>query len=191
MQAFNQIKISEVQLIWIPSHVNIFGNERADSLAKQSLSLPVVNSTNYLEVEEVFSIIKSHVIDEWQIKYENDPRGHHYKCICPSVDTSIKFLDLNRRKEVQLSRLRLGKVNLNERLFLMKKHKDGLCDTCRVTESIDHLLLSCKKELISNILSDKCALYNVDFNLKSLLGIGCIQSEVYRLVSLINKEKVV
>ena len=190
-QAFNQIKISKVLLIWIPSHVNILGNERADSLAKQSLSMSTVNSTNYLELQEVFSIIKSHVINEWQCYYDDDPKGHHYKVICPVVNTEIKYFDPNRKKEVQISRLRLGKVNLNERLLIMKKHKDGLCNLCKVTENINHVLLDCKKENISNILRDKCVLYKEEFSTKTLLGIGFMQSEVYRLVSLINKGKVV
>src|SRR6218665_2418443 len=121
IQTFNQIRISKVHLIWIPSHANILGNESADALAKLSLNLPDMNSTNYLELSEVFSVITSHVINEWQNIYDSDSKGQHYKCICPEVNTNIKFTDLNRRKEVQISRLRLGKVNLNERLLLIKK----------------------------------------------------------------------
>ena len=191
LRTFNKIKISKVHLIWIPSHVNILGNEKVDALAKQSLSLPIINSTSYLELQEVFSIIKSHVVNEWQKKYDSDPKGQHYKYICPVVDTNIKFVDFNRKKEVQISRLRLGKANLNERLLLMKKLESGLCNLCKVPESINHLLLTCRKENISNILRDVCVLYKVDFNTKNLLDIGCIQSEVYRLISLIYKGKVV
>ena len=187
MMILNQIKMSKICFIWIPSHVNILGNERADSLAKQSLNLPDINSTNYLELQEIFSLIKSHVVNEWQRKYDGDPKGRHYKLICPVVDTSIKFTDPNRRQEVQISRLRLGKVNLNERLLLMKKHKNGLCSLCKVTENIDHLLLNCKKENISNCLRDACVLYKMDFNIKNLLGVGCMQSKVYNLVNIISK----
>src|SRR5688572_23543833 len=191
LRTFNKIKISKVHLIWIPSHVNILGNEKVDALAKQSFSLPIINSTSYLELQEVFSIIKSNVVNEWQKKYDSDPKGQHYKYICPVVDTNIKFVDFNRKKEVQISRLRLGKANLNERLLLMKKLESGLCNLCKVPESINHLLLTCRKENISNILRDVCVLYKVDFNTKNLLDIGCIQSEVYRLISLIYKGKVV
>ena len=65
-----------------------------------------------------------------------------------------------------------------------------LCDTCEVTESIEHILLECKKENISNILKDKCNSYKSEFNLKSLLDVGCLQSAVYNLVKIINKGKI-
>ena len=91
IQTFNQIRISKVHLIWIPSHVNILGNERADALAKLSLNMPDINSTNYLELPEVFSVVKSHIINEWQKMYDNDSKGQHYKCICPEVNEKYQI----------------------------------------------------------------------------------------------------
>src|SRR6218665_2328125 len=37
------IQTFKVHFIWIPSHVNILGNERADALAKISLNIPSIN----------------------------------------------------------------------------------------------------------------------------------------------------
>jgi len=56
-----------------------------------------INSSNYLELPEVFSLIKSHVISELQRNYENNSKGQHYKCICREVNTNIKLTDTNRR----------------------------------------------------------------------------------------------
>ena len=41
LQTFNQIKISKVQLIWIPSHGSTLGGEGSDALAKTLLNMPL------------------------------------------------------------------------------------------------------------------------------------------------------
>src|SRR6218665_2289532 len=142
-------------------------------------------------VAEYFSTIKSHVSNEWQRNYDSDSKGRHHKCICPEVNTIIKFANIDIRKEVQISRLRLGKVNLNERLLLMKKHENGLYSLCKVRENIKHLLLDCNKENISNILRDTCFAYKMEFNIKNLFDVGCTQNAVCRLLSLITNRKIV
>ena len=73
----------------------------------------------------------------------------------------------------------------------MKKHENGLCSLCKVRENIKHLLLDCNKENISNILRNTCIAYKMDFNIKNLLDVGCTQSTVYRLFSLITNGKIV
>jgi ribonuclease HI len=190
MVQLNRLECNQIKMVWIPSHVDIRGNERADKLAKEALSLNRINSTNYLEIQEMNTFIKDYKINKWQIEYNIDNKGKFYKTICPIVSTNIKFSDPYRIKEVQISRLRLGVAITNKRLFQMRKHPTGLCDTCKVTESIEHLLLECKKENISTILKDQCNCYKSEFNLKSLLDIGCLQSTVYNLVKLINKGKI-
>ena len=52
-------------------------------------------------------------------------------------------------------------------------------------------MLDCNKENISNILRNTCIAYKMDFNIKNLLDVGCTQSTVYRLLSLITNGKIV
>ena len=58
------------------------------------------------------------------------------------------------------------------------------------TVRIEHLLLECKKENISNNLQAQCVLYNSEFNVRSLLGIGSLQGAVYRNVKIITNGKI-
>lgn len=186
----NNLDHDKLQLMWIPSHVGLSGNEKADKLAKEALSINNIDSTNYLEIPEIHTMIKIHILNKWQQEYTLDTKGQFYKKICNTVDTSIKFSDPDRHREVQISRLRLGVANTNSRLFKYKKHITGLCDLCQTNDNIEHLLLECKRENISNILKDQCTLHKSEFNIKTLLGEGYLQRSVFRLVKLITKGKV-
>src|SRR6218665_51043 len=54
----NKIKYSEVSIAWVPSHVGLAGNDKADSLAKDGLKREEANSTEYLEGKEMNSLIR-------------------------------------------------------------------------------------------------------------------------------------
>ena len=45
---------------------------------------------------------------------------------------------INRTKEVQLTRIRLGTAKVNSILFRIGRHANGLCDTCGITETVKH-----------------------------------------------------
>jgi ribonuclease HI len=186
----SKLDANKIKFIWIPSHVDLIGNDRADTLAKEALSIDHINSTNYLEFEEIVTLIKLYIVNKWQLEYSNDNKGHFYKSICPIVNTNIEYLEPFRHKEVQISRLRLGVANTNQRLYIIKRHSNGLCDTCHVPETIMHILLDCKKEDISKVLRNKCQMYKDEISIKNLLTINLYQNEVYRLIKIITKGRI-
>src|SRR6218665_1897303 len=59
----NKLDSNQIKFIWIPSHIGVTVNERADALAKEALSIDYMNSTDYLEFEELFTLIKTYIVN--------------------------------------------------------------------------------------------------------------------------------
>src|SRR5678815_2510048 len=123
---------STVLVAWIPSHVGLSGNEMADTLAKKGLEISEINSTTYLELKEIYSLIKSYVTNKWQIEYSLESKGKFYKSIQPLVSTNVKFIDSQRKREVQITRLRMGHILTNVWLKHIGKSPTDLCAECQV-----------------------------------------------------------
>ena len=59
------LKNYDVVFCWIPSHIGIIGNEKADQAAKSALNLP--NITSYpLPYSDITCSIKKHLFTRWQ-----------------------------------------------------------------------------------------------------------------------------
>ena len=70
-----------------------------------------------------------------------------------------------------MTRLRLGHSALNKNLEIIGKHHNGLCEECQEDETIEHVLLSCRKyEMERNTMMNKMRdLGEKEVNIKSLL----------------------
>lgn len=60
----------------------------------------------------------------------------------------------------------------------------------QVNWTIEHILLECKRNKISDNLKNQCTMYRLDLNMKSLLGVGCIQGTVFKLIKINNEGKI-
>jgi len=54
---------------------------------------------------------------------------------------------MSRHQEVVITRLRLGKCQLNAYLHQIGKHADGLCVTCSKPETVSHFLIECSNNV--------------------------------------------
>ena len=74
----------------------------------------------------------------------------------------------NRREETIISRLRFGHTALNSTLFIIGKHNTGNCVYCGQRETIEHVLLHCRKyeierrNLIINLRNNKIPFNIID-----------------------------
>jgi len=89
--------------------------------------------------------------------WANCLHGHFYKNIEPNVSPQIKFEDKNRKKEVTIGRLRLGKCTkcyTNQYLAMGIVGSDKFPECCSAVETVEYFLLQCpQSDLCKDVLS--------------------------------------
>lgn len=133
-----------IALIWIPSHVGLTGNEKADYYAKRALSdAESVIIPLKLSIIDAKHQVKSVILDIWQQFYDSKNHASLYKQVEPKVSNEIKYFNSNRQVDVIVTRLRLGRCLLNYYLYQQKMSDTKNCLSCKIPENIEHFLLYC------------------------------------------------
>lgn len=129
----------QVTLLWIPSHCDIPGNERADALAKEGSEL---NQENTLVTHK---IVKSKIkARKWKVSHKRamDTYGSRHK---PDFKTERQWPKAVR---TLFSRLRTGHaLELNSYQHRLDPTKNAKCVECQQEdETIEHVLCNCPAE---------------------------------------------
>ncbi|GFX01495.1 putative RNA-directed DNA polymerase from transposon BS [Trichonephila clavipes] len=120
----------DVHFQWIPSHVDIFGNEQADRLAREGCSL--LTSSPAITYSEHQSKVNRQLSKEWKI-----PPSHHWY----AAREPGSFLDLNcdRASKTAISRLASG--HTKSLSFFEGRKTFKFCSKCKVQQaSAEHIL---------------------------------------------------
>ena len=146
---------------WLPSHIGIIGNEKADRAAKAALSGSIVSKK--IPFSDFKPCINSFIHDVWQRSWSSpDNANNKLFEIKPILSESVIF-NMSRREEVVLSRLRIGHSYLTHS-FLLKKEVRPQCTHCDEPLTIRHIILSCQ-----HFASIRRRFYNVN-NLSDLFS---------------------
>ncbi|XP_021002430.2 uncharacterized protein [Parasteatoda tepidariorum] len=126
-------KHHDVHLQWIPSHVDIFGNEQADRLAKEGCS-HLTSSSSALTFSEYQSKIKSHLSKKWRI-----PPSHHWYAAKEPGSSLVHTGE--RASQTAISRLTSGHTNS---LSYFKGRKTyAVCSKCEAQQASAEHYLDC------------------------------------------------
>ena len=132
-----------VTISWIPSHVNIVGNEVVDKLAKKALNHDLIDFQIQRDISDLYALLSDRLMKEWQILWDGNKTGRFYHQLEPTVSQNIKYNDTNRAKQTCITRLRFGKCLLGDVLNKIGRKLTNKCDTCDVKEDVKHYLLVC------------------------------------------------
>ena len=136
-------------IMWIPAHKNISGNEQADFLAKQACNLDQI-SDEKIYPNDLFALFKVKMNEDTKYTY-NNYRGPYNKLKGETyVNNSINFkfhpwfknTGLSRQKITFINRIRSGHVQLNSHLNRMDILDNPECE-CGAEESLNHIVWEC------------------------------------------------
>ncbi|XP_037531828.1 uncharacterized protein LOC119409038 [Nematolebias whitei] len=132
-----------VIFVWVPAHIGLVGNEKADKTAKKATHNPI-SFTVRMSNSEGKSKVKEELKKIWQRRWDEGLTGRWFYKIQKAVGRKRRGRR-SRKEERIITRLRFGHTGLNYSLFKIQKHKNGKCEYCEKFETIEHVILECCK----------------------------------------------
>lgn len=142
----NSTNNSIIQLIWIPAHSGIQGNEKADCMAKHSTTL-TADCEFKIPFTDLKMNLKSRAVSNTLdiITEEGTFKGVQYFNNFHNNITKPWFFNLKlpRKVIVTINRCRSGHYNLKSSLFKIGLCKDTICECNHEYQDLDHILWQC------------------------------------------------
>ena len=108
----------KIILCWIPSHIGVSGNERADSAAKSAKDQsPEILSILYTDLKPTIS---KFLHTKWQQRRDMNIHNKLFQ-IQPTLGECRQAFRKSRREQVVISRLRIGHTRLTHAFILQQE----------------------------------------------------------------------
>ncbi len=128
----------QVNFCWVPAHVGVQGNERADELAKTAAG-PLRPRPTPVYFRDYFSAVRAALYKSWQEEWDLQPMNKMRE-----VTTSVSPAQtrMPRSLDVVLTRLRIGHTR-HTNGYLLEGRPQPHCEDCIVPLTVRHLLIEC------------------------------------------------
>jgi ribonuclease HI len=159
----------EIVFCWLPSHVDIRGNETADFYAKKALNQDVTDySVPYTDFRKQ---INDFIMFNWQRQW-NSCENNKLHSILPSVTSNITSNVKSRRDQAVIHRCLIGHSRLTHSHLLVNS-PSPMCEGCQSPLTIKHILIECnhlshRRPFQSNSLRHLFTNYSTDVILNFL-----------------------
>ena len=165
---------------WVPAHVGIRGNEKADKEAKKACS----NRNVSIDTVPHFDMkrpIHKYILKKWQDRWSSPSLANNkkLKAIRPQIEFWQSSFHQDRRTEIVLTRLRIGHSWLTHN-FILDGGGAPECAHCDSLLTVEHILVHCTRFLaerrrhhlygksLCEILGDEIIVQNVTGFLKEI-----------------------
>jgi ribonuclease HI len=138
--------VIEIELAWIKAHVNYFGNEVADEMAKEGTTEPDTIGAN-IPVNMLKKGIHDYIRDKWIDRWHKSDSCRQTQIFfkTPNKNLTKTILQLNRADLSTLVQHTTGHSFLSRHNYLTGDSDTSLCRFCKTAqETSSHLICSCE-----------------------------------------------
>ena len=129
----------EIVFCWLPSHVNIRGNELADLEAKSALSLVITNFK--IPQSDFKSNIRLYINNKCQSVWETQTQNKLNE-IKPNFNSKCTFSNYSRKEQTKITRCRIGHTRITHS-YILKNEQAPFCIPCNEPFTVKHFLITC------------------------------------------------
>ena len=148
---------------WVPGHMNLAGNERADCLAKRGgLDTPTFTEpgTTPCSYDKARTTIRRWETTRWNESWDNSLKGREVWRNLPRPNRADAWWRLNRSEQCIISQFRTGHCPIGAYFGRIRPNFDSRCRHCGLEEeTVEHILRECpqladsRKDELGNPLS--------------------------------------
>ena len=128
----------EIVFCWIPNHIGVRGNHRADAAAKSALDLTPDN----IPYTDLKPKMNNFLHKKWQQRWNRNTSNKLFH-VKPFLGEWRPAFRKSRKEQVTITRLRNGHSRLTNS-FILKQEQQPQYSTCQTPCIIKHVLLECK-----------------------------------------------
>lgn len=137
----NKNQDNNITFVWIPSHIGIYGNERADLAAKEGTKLPHPNINNYTTAAELKGNIYRTSLKKHNVIWKEKSVNTWLYNVKPVITGNITMYSKVRKIDTCITRIMLGRCKIEH--SLRKTGNNSNCTECKIRQDIDHIVLHC------------------------------------------------
>ena len=129
----------EIVFCWLPSHVNICGNELADLEAKSALSLEITNFK--IPHSDFRSNIRLYINNKFQSVWETQTQNKLNE-LKPNFNSKCTFSNYSRKEQTKITRCRIGHTRIIHS-YILKNEQAPFCIPFNEPFTVKHFLITC------------------------------------------------
>ena len=131
-----------LQFSWVKAHVDILGNEKADTLAKEAaMSTDAPECYDKVPISVVKSELEVSGAKKWQREWDQSTKGQITKQYFPDIAARLN-MELNLTHNFTL--MVTGHGNINSYIHHFRIRETPTCPCGTQDQTIDHLLFECE-----------------------------------------------